>query len=77
MGLFDWIELILDILENPKGCLITGLIVVLLCGGLIFCSDSEDKSTDSGKAYQSSPRNSLSALASLQKGWTVEVGGVG
>ena len=34
MGLFDWIELILDILENPKGCLITGLIIVLLCGGL-------------------------------------------
>ena len=36
MGLFDWIELILDILENPKGCLITGLIIMLLCGGLSF-----------------------------------------
>ena len=43
MGLFDWIELILDILENPI-CLITGLIIMLLCGGLIFCSDSEDES---------------------------------
>jgi len=75
MGLFDWIELILDILENPKGCLITGLILVLLCGGLIFCSDSEDESIGSGKASQSFQQNSLSALASLQKGWTVE--GVG
>ena len=75
MGLFDWIELILDILENPKGCLIIGLIIVLLGGGLIFCSDSEDKYIDSGKASQSSPRNSLGALASSQKGWTIE--GVG
>ena len=66
MGLFDWIELILNILENPKGCLIIGLIIVLLCGGLIFCSDSEDKSIGSGKASQSSPQSSLSTLASLQ-----------
>jgi len=55
MGLFDWIELILDTLENPKGCLITGLIIMLLCGGLIFCSDSEDESIGSRKATQSSP----------------------
>ena len=55
MGLFDWIELILDILENPKGCLITGLIIVLLCGGLIFCSDSEDESIGLGKTSQPSP----------------------
>jgi hypothetical protein len=52
MGLFDWIELILDILENPKGCLIIGLIIVL-CVGLIFCSDPEDESIGSGKASQS------------------------
>ena len=55
MGLFDWIELILDILENPKGCLIIGLIIVLLCGGVIFCSDSEDESIGSGKVSKPSP----------------------
>ncbi len=52
MGLFDWIELILDILENPKGCLIIGLIIVL-CVGLIYCSDSEDESIGSVKTSQS------------------------
>tara|TARA_B100001250_G_scaffold361952_1_gene340334 strand:+ start:802 stop:993 length:192 start_codon:yes stop_codon:yes gene_type:complete len=52
MGLFDWIELILDILENPKGCLIIGLIIVL-CVELIYCSDPEDESIGSVKTSQS------------------------
>ena len=55
MSLFDWIELILEILEHPKFFLIIGLIIVLLCVRLTFCSDSKDESIDSGKASQSSP----------------------
>jgi hypothetical protein len=52
MVLFDWIELILDILENPKGCLIIGLIIVV-CVGLIYCSGPEDESIGSVKTSQS------------------------